>query len=84
MLLAMPALADAGGVLLGIGLTVLLVIVVIAIAQVILFVAGVISALGNDRYSAIGKALWVVVMFFFPIIGPLVWFIVGRNVRNGI
>lgn len=84
MLLAMPPLADGGGIILGIGLTVLLVFIVIALAQLILFIAGLVSLLGSDKYSGIGKLLWVVVMFFFPIIGPLVWFFVGRNVRQGI
>lgn len=84
MLLATQALADGGGLILGLSLTLLFVFLAIVLAQVVLFVAGLVSVLRNDKYSGPGKLLWVVAMFFFPIIGPLVWFLFGRNVRQGI
>lgn len=84
MLLAMPALAQAEGLALGIGLVFLFILIALAVAQLILFIAGVVSVLGSDRYSAAGKLIWIVVMLFLPIIGPIVWFIVGRNVKQGI
>lgn len=84
MPLVMPALAQAEGLILGIGLVFLLVVVALALAQLILFVAGVVSVVGSERYSAAGKVVWIVVLLFVPIIGALVWFLVGRNVKRGI
>ncbi|MFI6997682.1 PLD nuclease N-terminal domain-containing protein [Nocardia sp. NPDC050175] len=51
----------------------------IAIGAIALFIAGVVSALRSSNYAAAGKAIWVLLMLAFPFLGPVVWFIWGRN-----
>ncbi|MFJ4658108.1 PLD nuclease N-terminal domain-containing protein [Nocardia sp. NPDC088792] len=46
---------------------------------VVLFIAGVVSVLRSRNYLSGGKAIWVLLMFAFPFLGPLVWFIWGRR-----
>ena len=41
---------------------------------VVVFVA--ISVIGS-RASTLGKTLWIVVVFFFPIVGFIVWLLLG-------
>ncbi|MFB8280898.1 PLD nuclease N-terminal domain-containing protein [Nocardia colli] len=53
--------------------------VAVAIGAIALFIAGVVSALRSSNYAAAGKAIWVLLMLAFPFLGPVVWFIWGRN-----
>ncbi|MFI1915024.1 PLD nuclease N-terminal domain-containing protein [Nocardia sp. NPDC020380] len=46
---------------------------------IVLFIAGVVSVLRSRNYLSGGKAIWVLLMFVFPFLGPLVWFIWGRR-----
>ncbi len=41
---------------------------------VVVFVA--ISVIGS-RASTLGKTLWIVVVFFFPIVGFILWLLLG-------
>ena len=59
----------------------LIVWVVLGILQFILFITALITILGSRRYTGGGKFLWVVVVFFAPFLGPLGWFIAGRNAQ---
>ncbi|MCF6769551.1 PLD nuclease N-terminal domain-containing protein [Corynebacterium sp. MC-04] len=38
--------------------------------------------MSSSRYTVFGKIIWIVVTFCFPILGPIVWFIWGRNVES--
>ncbi|MEV0293198.1 PLD nuclease N-terminal domain-containing protein [Nocardia sp. NPDC050710] len=49
------------------------------IASIVLFVAGLVSALRSGNYAAAGKAIWVLLMFAFPVLGPITWFLWGRK-----
>lgn len=54
----------------------------IAIAAVLLlalFVGALVSISRSTNYNTGGKALWVLVCFAFPLVGPLVWFGFGKN-----
>ncbi|MFC9432312.1 PLD nuclease N-terminal domain-containing protein [Nocardia sp. NPDC057030] len=53
--------------------------VAVAIGAIALFIAGVVSALRSSNYAAAGKAIWVLLMLAFPFLGPVVWFVWGRN-----
>ncbi|CAN5233204.1 hypothetical protein BH11ACT4_BH11ACT4_12040 [soil metagenome] len=55
--------------------------VTLVIAQVVLFIAALVSILASKRYTGGGKFLWLVVVFFAPLLGPLGWFIGGRKAR---
>lgn len=54
---------------------------VLAIAQVVLFIAALVSILGSKRYTGGGKFLWVVVVFFAPLLGAIGWFLGGRKAQ---
>lgn len=61
----------------GVGLVVGL--VAIGVALFVLFIAALISVLSSQVLTGGGKALWVLVVFAFPFLGPLGWFIWGRK-----
>ncbi|MCO6632201.1 PLDc N-terminal domain-containing protein [Cutibacterium avidum] len=44
-----------------------------------LFILALLSILSSDMLTGAGKLIWIVVCFCFPIIGPIVWFIAGKN-----
>jgi NADH:ubiquinone oxidoreductase subunit 6 (subunit J) len=57
----------------------LVVVIVVAVAQIVLFVAGVLSVLRSPRVTGAGRLVWIAAMFVFPLLGPLAWFFVGRR-----
>jgi len=61
----------------GIGLIVGL--VVIGVALFVLFIAALVSVLRSRVLTGGGKVLWILVVFAFPFLGPLGWFIWGRK-----
>nr|WP_296104256.1 PLDc N-terminal domain-containing protein [uncultured Corynebacterium sp.] len=56
-------------------------VLLIAIPLVI-FICALISIVSSSRYTLFGKIIWIVVTFTFPILGPIVWFIWGRNAES--
>ncbi len=64
-----------------IGIVIILGWIILGIAQIILFIAALVSILGSQRYTGGGKFLWVVVVFFAPLFGALGWFIAGRRAQ---
>ena len=79
MLAAVPTLLadsyDAADVL------VVVIGTILALAQVILWIAAAISILRSDRFTGGGKFLWFVVIIGFPFLGCLGWFFFGRNAQ---
>jgi hypothetical protein len=57
----------------------LVVVIAAIVAQIVLFIAGVISAIRSPRLTTVGRLVWIVAMFVFPLLGPLAWFLVGRR-----
>jgi hypothetical protein len=51
------------------------------LAQLVLFLCALVSILSRRRLTGGGKFLWVVVTFGFPFLGPLGWFLFGRNAQ---
>ena len=51
---------------------------VVALVSFILLLAALIHVLTNKSKSSIDKILWVLVIFMFPVIGPILYFIIGR------
>lgn len=51
---------------------------VFALVSFILLLAALIHVLTNKSKSSIDKILWVLVIFIFPVIGPILYFIIGR------
>lgn len=57
------------------GLT-LLALAVLALA---LFVAAVISIARARRLGGVAQAVWVLIVLAFPVLGPVLWFVIGRS-----
>ncbi|MBE2998178.1 PLDc_N domain-containing protein [Nocardiopsis sp. HNM0947] len=55
------------------------IMVVIALAVLVLVIAALISALINPDTTGGGKLLWVLVILWYPIIGAVAWFVLGRK-----
>lgn len=49
------------------------------IAYIALAIAAIVSILNSRSYTSGLKALWILAVLAFPLVGSLVWFIVGRN-----
>jgi hypothetical protein len=64
-----------------VGFVIVLGWIILGIAQLILFIAALVSILSSKRYTGGGKFLWVVVIFFAPLFGALGWFIAGRRAQ---
>lgn len=67
---------DTGGAWIG-----LIVAWILAGIQLVLFIAALISVLASKRYTGGGKFLWAVVVFALPLLGPIGWFVAGRNAQ---
>lgn len=61
--------------------------ILIGLAVVVVFVtifAVVDSAMTHkDRVRGISKVLWILVILLFPIVGPALWFLVGKDRSGG-
>ncbi|MBD8506027.1 PLDc N-terminal domain-containing protein [Hoyosella sp. G463] len=78
LILAQATQVDSGDAV-SIGLVILL--AVVAIAALVLFIAALVSVLSSTVLSGVGKIVWILLIFVFPLLGPLLWFFLGRNVR---
>ncbi|MBS6331935.1 PLDc N-terminal domain-containing protein [Cutibacterium avidum] len=56
----------------------ILCILAVAVPLALLILA-LLSILSSDMLTGAWKLIWIVVCFCFPIIGPIVWFIAGKN-----
>ena len=74
----LPMAEDSGG---GIAIIAFLGWLILGAVQVILFIAGLVSILRSKRYTGGGKFLWVVLVFFAPLVGPIGWFVAGRRAQ---
>lgn len=50
-----------------------------ALLQLILFIAALVSIIRSANYTRGGKALWALGVYAAPLLGALLWFIVGRK-----
>ena len=51
----------------------------IGIGLIVLFLAAVVSIVNSRSYSAGLKVLWILAVLAFPLLGPLAWFLIGKN-----
>lgn len=54
---------------------------VLVLVPLVLFVIAAVSVMRSPRYTGGGKALWVLVLWALPVLGPIGWFVVGRTAR---
>ncbi|WP_010202822.1 PLDc N-terminal domain-containing protein [Salinibacterium sp. PAMC 21357] len=49
----------------------------------VIFIIAAVSIIKSTNHGAIGKFLWFLVALLLPIVGPILWFLLGRGkVRN--
>ncbi|MFD6950893.1 hypothetical protein A6A08_19320 [Nocardiopsis sp. TSRI0078] len=56
-----------------------LVLLLAAVSLVVLVLAAVVSALTDRDTSGGGKLLWIALVLWFPVLGAIAWFVVGRK-----
>ncbi|MET1021429.1 MAG: PLDc N-terminal domain-containing protein [Arthrobacter sp.] len=49
------------------------------IAGVVLFVIALISIARNRTYTSGGTVVWALLVLALPLLGPLLWFLIGRR-----
>jgi hypothetical protein len=76
MILAALRADGADSVLTGVWLVV---VIAATIALAALFVAAAVSVVRSPRLTSTGRVLWIVALLVFPLLGPVVWFLVGRR-----
>ena len=55
-----------------------LILFVLTIPALVLFICAIVSIV-RARLAAGAAALWVLVCLFFPLVGSILWFVVGRR-----
>ncbi len=61
-------------------LTGMLVFLVLIVA---LFIAALVSIAQRESASGTEKALWIAIALFFPVLGPILWFVIGKKSTRG-
>lgn len=56
---------------------------VIAAIFIALFVAAIVSIGSHKGASGLEKAIWVLIALLFPVIGPILWFAIGKRSAHG-
>ena len=49
------------------------------VAGVVLFIGALVSVARNRTYTSGGTVIWTLIILALPVLGPLVWFLVGRK-----
>ncbi len=57
---------------------VLLVVVLVFAAVVVLFIRAVMGII-NSRGTGVEKAVWILIVLAFPILGPIIWLVTNKN-----
>jgi hypothetical protein len=52
----------------------------VAIPLLLLWIAALVSILRHEHTPLV--VLWVIGTFFFPVMGPIAWFLIGRGVAE--
>ena len=55
----------------------------LGVAAVVLLAAALLSIWLGRHHSPRAKVIWTVIAFLVPILGPLGWFVLGRERRRG-
>lgn len=51
----------------------------IGVLALLLFVVALIDIARSHHLTGAAQAVWVLVVLAFPVIGPLLWFVIGRR-----
>lgn len=55
------------------------IIIPIAVIQLVLMIVALVHILRHDTYKVGNRALWIVIVLFVNLVGPVVYFIFGRS-----
>ncbi|RZS59450.1 phospholipase D-like protein [Microcella putealis] len=58
------------------------VFLVLGLLWIVLVVVALLQIARSSELSTPMKVLWVVIVFFFPIVGTLAWFVLGRRIGD--
>jgi hypothetical protein len=60
-------------------------VVAAALALLVLFVAALVSITRDTRATPTEKLVWILIALLLPVLGPIVWFVLGRRMAgNGL
>lgn len=57
--------------------------VIFLLLFVVLFIAALVSIATNKTASGLEKAVWVLISLIFPVLGPILWFVIGKRASQG-
>ncbi|WP_244660285.1 PLDc N-terminal domain-containing protein [Corynebacterium belfantii] len=57
----------------------LFVVGIVLIAALAFFIIVITQVLACERLTKVGKLLWALVMLSFPFLGPLMWYLWGKD-----
>ena len=66
----------------GLGGWELLIILLFFIVPGILWIVALIDVLRSEFDDSINKLIWVLVILLFPIVGAIIYFVIGRNQKK--
>lgn len=55
----------------------------IVLILLIPFILAVVSIARSRTASGVEKAVWVLIVLLFPLIGAILWFVIGRRASRG-
>lgn len=58
------------------------IILLLGLLWIVLIVVALIQIAQSTELSAAMKLVWAVIVFFFPFLGTLAWFILGRRIGD--
>lgn len=56
---------------------------ILLLVLILPFVLAVVSIARNRTASGLEKAVWVLIVLAFPLVGALLWFVIGRGSARG-
>jgi hypothetical protein len=65
----------------GVGFQELILILFVVLVPIALCVTAAVS-IGNSKHDSTTKVLWFLVILFFPFLGPLIYFSLGRGMSR--
>lgn len=51
--------------------------------NVVLFISALISIARNRTYTSRGTVVWALIVVVVPVLGPVLWFVLGRRTAQG-
>lgn len=59
-----------------------IILLLVGLVWLALIVVALIQIARSSELSTPMKVLWVVIVFFFPLVGTLAWFVLGRGIGD--